>query len=119
MLKEEFYIFQITHHPNIVRLFDIFHDEKSFYLVQGLCSGGELEDQMGTLRLDANYKYLPEFREKHCATIVVELLYAIRYLHGIDIVHRDLKCANVLLTNDLDCDPKDISCKIADFGFAT
>ena len=33
-------------HPNIIRLYEMFEDDKKYYVVQELCKGGELYDEV-------------------------------------------------------------------------
>lgn len=42
---------------------------------------------------------------------LLQILWAFSYMHGVGVVHRDLKCENILLT-------KRYNLRIADFGFA-
>ena len=50
-------------------------------------------------------------KESECRKFFADLIEALEYCHGINIVHRDLKCENVLLS-------KKNQVKLADFGFA-
>lgn len=42
---------------------------------------------------------------------LVQILWAFKYMHGVGVVHRDLKCENILLTDNYNV-------RVADFGFA-
>jgi calcium-dependent protein kinase len=75
-------------HPNIVRLFEIFQDDKRFYLVTDLCTGGELFDEI-TKR--------STFNEQDAANLIKQVLSAIAYCHSKSICHRDIKPENILL----------------------
>ena len=33
-------------HPNILKIYEFYQDERSFYIVSELCSGGELFDKI-------------------------------------------------------------------------
>lgn len=59
-------------HPNIIRLFEVFQDEKRFYLITELCAGGELFDEI-TKRTHLN--------ELDAASIIKQVLSAVAYCH--------------------------------------
>ena len=92
-------------HPNVVRIKGFYQDSDYYYVVQELCSGGELFDAIVS---KANYS------EREAQTVIRTLLYTIAYCHDRGIVHRDLKPENILLKNKQDY----TNIKIADFGFA-
>ena len=33
-------------HPNIIKLYEMFEDDRKYYVVQELCKGGELYDEV-------------------------------------------------------------------------
>jgi len=45
-LKYEIDILKNLDHPNIVKLYEVFEDKNSIYLVTELCTGGELFDEI-------------------------------------------------------------------------
>jgi len=75
-------------HPNIVKMFGFFTDTASVNMVLEECSGGELWDAVKTAGLPNNIAkhYLPQ------------IINAMEYMRQANIVHRDLKAENVMLT---------------------
>jgi len=45
-LLNEIEILKQLDHPNILKLFEFFQDQKRFFLVTELCNGGELFDKI-------------------------------------------------------------------------
>lgn len=103
VLQAEIKLHQSLSHPNIVRYVD-FHrqGDKSLYIILELLEGGSLYDLL---------KRYSIFPEQLAAQYAYQVLLALEYLHDRDILHRDIKGANVLLS-------KDGYCKLADFGLA-
>lgn len=73
-------------HPNILRLFEIFYDDKRYYLVTELCTGGDLFDEINKRK---------RFQEKDAAIIIKQVLEAAAYCHANLIMHRDIKPENI------------------------
>jgi serine/threonine protein kinase len=88
-------------HPNIIMCYDVIEDIDTTYIVMEYCGDGHLGNILIKPMKLVNIKYY--FRQ---------LLSALYFLHSYDILHRDVKPTNILLTND----KKNL--KICDFGFA-
>jgi len=122
---DEIALLRALDHPNIVSLIDVFETEHEVQLVFEYCAGGELFDavlgkndnimQENTKFLDATNNVSKKISEQDAAHIVSSLLRALRYLHFLGIVHRDVKPENVLLTSTKD---GETDVKLSDFGTA-
>eukprot|EP00727_Mastigamoeba_balamuthi_P000820 m51a1_g10735 putative cyclin-dependent kinase g-2-like isoform x1 (371) ;mRNA; r:303012-304824 len=95
----------ILRHPNIVQLLEVVagHQTDHVYLAFEY-----VEHDVAQL-LDTRRP--PVFKESEVKCLARQLLSAVRYLHSRWIVHRDLKCSNLLYSNRGEL-------KLADFGLA-
>ncbi|EOD25598.1 hypothetical protein EMIHUDRAFT_457510 [Emiliania huxleyi CCMP1516] len=104
-LEAEISILQTLQHPHIVRLHDVQTTERHVYLVMELCPGGDL------LRVIRSQGAQTEAQTRG---YMLQLVRGLAYLREHNLVHRDLKPQNLLLSSHL----PDATLKIADFGFA-
>ena len=102
--KTEIKILAMLDHPNILRLFEVIEDEKSFYLIMEFCTGGEL-----LARMKNNH-----YKEKEAAKLMEQIVSAVAYCHEKGICHRDLKPQNILFLNE----NPDSPIKVVDFGIS-
>ena len=107
-------------HKNIMELIEMKQSEENYYLVCELCNGGSLHHCVN--------KYLKMYRKPFSEEIVQylmkQILEALKYLHGLHIIHRDLKLENILVNFKNQNDKSILNMygaevKIIDFGFAT
>ena len=104
-IKRELDILSTIDHPNIVRFYHCYEDEKFFHIVMEYCSGGELLDKL----LQKGY-----IDEAECVAIFAKLIGAVKYLHEHGIVHRDLKPENLLFSDKT----QEAEIKLIDFGLS-
>jgi serine/threonine protein kinase len=99
-------IFNNGGHPNISGLRDMYEDSTHYYLVMDLVSGGEMFDHL--IQFGA-------YSEADAARLMQEVVSALWFLHGVGVVHNDLKPENLLL-----CSKQRVNgtIKMIDFGCA-
>uniref|UniRef100_A0A6N2M114 calcium/calmodulin-dependent protein kinase n=1 Tax=Salix viminalis TaxID=40686 RepID=A0A6N2M114_SALVM len=96
----------VSPHPNVIDLYDVYEDQNGVHLVLELCSGGELFD-----RIVARDRY----SESEAAAVVRQIAEGLGALHRANIVHRDLKPENCLFLNE----NNESTLKIMDFGLSS
>jgi serine/threonine protein kinase len=93
-------------HPNISGLRDMYEDYSHFYLILDLVNGGEMFDHLSN---EGSYS------EADAARLLYEVASALAFLHGVGVVHADLKPENLLLCSK---NRLDGTIKMIDFGCA-
>lgn len=100
-LPREIEVIKILKHPCLVSFYQVIETTTRFFLVMEL---GHI-DLLDYIRTKKN---IPE---KQCGTWFWQFHEGMSYMHSKGVVHRDLKCENVLLD-------KHYHLKVTDFGFA-
>ncbi len=102
----EIYILRKLDHPNILKIFEFFSDQKYWYFIMDYLPKGDLFTEI------CNMKYYDEYLT---AKIMKQIFSCISYLNKLKIVHRDLKPENMMVASKSE---DDISIKLIDFGTA-
>ena len=97
-------------HQNIVHYYDSFIDGKLLNIVMGLCDGGDLQEFLKKRNKQNKIK------EPLVWHLFIQICKGMAYMHSKRILHRDLKTANIFLSNTND--PKRPKVKIGDLGVA-
>ncbi|KAJ4989371.1 CAMK rad53 protein kinase [Stagonosporopsis vannaccii] len=102
----EFDILKNLSHPNVVHIQKVFWSRSTIYMFQELVTGGDLFSYI-------EYRH-GKISSVESAVIIRQVLKGVQYLHDHDVVHRDLKPDNILMTS-LDNGARVV---ITDFGHA-
>eukprot|EP00826_Nyctotherus_ovalis_P055219 TRINITY_DN7318_c0_g3_i2.p1 TRINITY_DN7318_c0_g3~~TRINITY_DN7318_c0_g3_i2.p1 ORF type:complete len:265 (+),score=57.58 TRINITY_DN7318_c0_g3_i2:477-1271(+) len=101
-LKQEITLLKGLDHPNIVKYIytDTSPDKQGVDILLEYMPGGSVRSLLD--------KFGP-FDEQVIKVLMRQMLEGLKYLHSKGIIHRDLKCANVLVDNNF-------TIKLTDFG---
>uniref|UniRef100_A0ACD5TWN4 Uncharacterized protein n=1 Tax=Avena sativa TaxID=4498 RepID=A0ACD5TWN4_AVESA len=100
-LEQEIALLSQFEHENIVHYYGTDKEDSKLYIFLELVTQGSLVSLYRKYRL----------RDTHVSAYTRQILNGLTYLHERDIVHRDIKCANILVHANG-------SVKLADFGLA-
>ena len=91
------------HHPKIVAFKHYFEDTENIYILLEICQNQTLYELL------KRRKRLTEIEVQYYAYQIIQ---ALKYLHFQRVIHRNLKLANLFLTDKMEL-------KVGDFGLAT
>ena len=116
----EIKILQQIKHKNIIHFEAIKHTVHNYYIITEFCNGGGLSDCLKKYQTI----YGRAFPEEIVQHLMRQIVDGIKYLHGLRIIHRDIKLDNILVCFDNEMDKNNLNLlkatiKIIDFGFAT
>jgi calcium-dependent protein kinase len=103
-IQEEVQILTKLDHPNIVKYYETYIDEKYIYLVMEYIGGGELFEKIAQQKNQV-------FSEPMAAEYMKKLFGALNHMHAQGVVHRDIKPENIMLS-------KEDELKLIDFGLS-
>ena len=89
-------------HPNIVSIYDVGHEENIYYIVMELVQGKTLKE---IINVDGALPW------KWALNVSIQVASALEMAHKNNIVHRDIKPHNIIITEDG-------IAKVTDFGIA-
>ena len=108
LITNEIKLLSAISNPFVLTMKESFSTQHYIYIVMEYCAGGDLEN---LLKRSQNNKIPEHLVRKWLKSIIL----ALHQLRVQNIVHRDLKLANLMLTHE---DPERAEIKIGDFGFS-
>ena len=85
----EIHVQKTSSHPNVVQFVSAHKHAGFIWVALEYMGGGTLTDL-----IDSRIR----FRECHVAYVLREILNALKFLHGMHRIHRDIKSDNILLS---------------------
>ena len=89
-------------HPNIIRLYNIYENKSSIYILMEFAKNGNLYSLI---------RRRNGMNEKNAYKYFSQIVNAVYFLHKNNIIHRDIKPENIVLDENENC-------KLCDFGWS-
>lgn len=104
-------------HKNLVRFVDAVEDGHWFIFILEFVRGGDLFNAL--TRRPIGPRKRPCFAEEEGVFVLNQLVEGLQFLHDHQVIHRDLKLENILVTREV-CEGSHVFCdvKISDFGLS-
>lgn len=101
-LPREIEALRTVHHEHVIQLFDVIETPEKVMLIMEHAATGDLLDYIN---------YNGSLDEEEARKLFVQMAAAVQFSHDKGVIHRDLKCENMLLDSQQNI-------KVSDFGFA-
>lgn len=88
---EEFHWLSQLNHPNLVRLYDAYAEGDARYFSMELVDGKDIRQWYRDLKHEADHL-------SRLVRSMGQMASAIHFLHSQGVIHRDIKCSNVMIT---------------------
>ena len=85
-IRNEIEVLKNIDHPNIMKIFEFFEDDKNIYLINEFCGGRDVAG------INDKYGLFPEIFLKY---VMFQVFLAISFLHSSKVVHGDIKRENI------------------------
>lgn len=95
------YLMKRLIHENLVKYLDVIQTYSTVYIIMEYCTDGTLSSLL-----------VKPMKEKYIQYYFKQIVEGLKVLHNMNIIHRDIKPDNILLSNDYK------TIKICDFGFS-
>ncbi len=89
------------HHPNVVKVLEVFKQNNTVYTIMEFISGDSLKQELEQSGV---------FKEEKVLQIIYKIGQALQYIHEKNILHLDIKPSNILMEGD--------NPKLIDFGIS-
>ncbi|GLV46209.1 nimA-like kinase [Carabus blaptoides fortunei] len=105
--NNEIEILKSLKHPNVIQYYKHFLSKRFFCIIMEYATKGNLYDFI------LNQRRFGYIKQKDALNIFCQILLGLDHIHSKNIIHRDMKCENILITG-----MKFDLIKIADFGIS-
>ena len=119
-IDSEIKIMKQLDHENTIKLHEFFQTNNNLYFIMEYINGGTLSDYLSSYKLKTG----KPFSQKMIQHFVKQIVQGLIYIHSKNIIHRDLKLDNILLSfpSKIPKENREYSqatVKIIDFGLST